>query len=304
MRAATFFASLFIAGVLSSPVYETKNVYVYETIVITEQSVATPAPEPLDNSPAEQPRVYTWPFGRHHRFRHSWFYNSPPVATPVNEELPPPPPPSSTPPPPPPPPPSSTPPPPPPPASTPQPEPEPEPKPTPEPAAKPEPKQEASGDESPLSGGVSLLSTCNKWRSIYNLPKFAWDKQLEKNALKTGVDGGGVNQVHQLGPGSYGQVITPGMKHAVGNLGGDTPFELSYVAWLCEKSSDPQLKTGGDQCGLVDKNLHMYYTSTGHYDILTNDAYKTIGCAFAENPNAASDSPWQGLWVCDLGFGK
>jgi hypothetical protein len=164
------------------------------------------------------------------------------------------------------------------------------------------PASQSGNDGSPLSGGVSLLTTVNKWRSIYNLPDFTWDEQLERNALKTGVDGGGVNQVHQLGPGTNGQVITPGVDTPSDELQGYTPFELSYVAWLCEVPS-PRLKTGGvDGCALVSDQLHMYYTSTGHHDILTDASYTKIGCAFAPNPNAASDSPWTGLWVCDLGL--
>ncbi|KAL9100752.1 MAG: hypothetical protein Q9187_009327 [Circinaria calcarea] len=158
-------------------------------------------------------------------------------------------------------------------------------------------------DGSPLSGGVSLLTTVNKYRQLYSLPKLSWSSVLTKNALKTGTDGGGVTQTHQLNPGSFAQVITPGMSTAVVDLGGDTPFELSYVAWLCEVSSDPQLSAGGvNQCDLVEKILHMRYSSTGHYDILTSKKYTQIGCAFARNPGAAATSVYQGLWVCDLAF--
>lgn len=297
MRVSTFFASLFIAGVLSAPVYETKDVYVYYTVVVTEGRLPAPAPTPapVSNPPAaEAARVYTWPFGHHHRFHESWFYNSPDVSTPVKEApakststpKPQPPPPSSTPPPPPPPPPSSTP-------------------PAPKPQPTPQPQPATGNDPSPLSGGVSLLTTMNKWRAKYGVPPLAWNTQLEKNALKTGTDGGGVNQVHQLNPGTYGQVIGPGQKVAVGDLGGVSPFELSIVGWLCEVSSDSQLKSDGkDYCALVSKNLHLYYTETGHHDILTSRDYHECGCAFAKNPNAKDTEIWQGLWVCDFGFGK
>lgn len=100
-----------------------------------------------------------------------------------------------------------------------------------------------------------------------------------------------------------GQVITPGMVTKYGgDLGGDTPFELSYVAWLCEVPSDKLKADGKDQCKLVSDNLHMYYTDRGHYDILTSTSYKSIGCAFADNPDKDNNTPYQGLWVCDLGY--
>ena len=160
----------------------------------------------------------------------------------------------------------------------------------------------AESDGSPYSDGVHLLTTINKWRKIYNLPLLKWNHQLELNALKTGNDGAGYYQNHELNPGTMAQVITPGMSVKYGgDLGGDSPFELSYVAWLCESSSDAELTSDGkDQCKLVDDNLHMYYEDKGHYDILTRKSYTNIGCAFADNPNSGIDTPYQGLWVCDL----
>lgn len=160
----------------------------------------------------------------------------------------------------------------------------------------------AESDGSPYSDGVHLLTTINKWRGIYKLPLLKWNHQLELNALKTGTDGAGQNQNHELNPGTMAQVITPGMivKYG-GDLGGDTPFELSYVAWLCESSGDAELKSDGiDHCQLVDENLHMYYTDKGHYEILTSPSYTNIGCAFADNPDVDNETPYQGLWVCDL----
>lgn len=160
----------------------------------------------------------------------------------------------------------------------------------------------AESDGSPYSDGVHLLTTINKWRKIYKLPLLRWNHQLELNALKTATDGAGQYQNHELNPGTMAQVISPGMEVKYGgNLGGDTPFELSYVAWLCESSSDPELKSDGtDQCQLVDDNLHMHYDDKGHYDILTSTSYTHIGCAFADNPDSGNDTPYQGLWVCDL----
>lgn len=161
----------------------------------------------------------------------------------------------------------------------------------------------AESDGSPYSDGVHLLTTINKWRKIYKLPLLRWSHQLELNALKTGTHGDGRNQIHQLNEGTMAQVITPGMSVKYGSdLGGDTPFELSYVAWLCESSSDIELKSsdGKDQCKLVDDNLHMMYSDKGHYNILTSKGYTNIGCAFADDPNVGNNTPYQGLWVCDL----
>ena len=154
----------------------------------------------------------------------------------------------------------------------------------------------------PTSGGVSLLTTINKWRKLYNKNTLTWSDKLTANARKTGVDNGGKTENHELNPGSFAQVITPGSQSFDANLKGDTPFELCFVAWLCEVPSDPQLKKGTDQCALVKNVLRLVYSGTGHHDILTSDNYKSIGCAFTQNPGAEKGSPWQGLWVCDLGF--
>ncbi|MCJ1429697.1 hypothetical protein MMC29_007612 [Sticta canariensis] len=195
-------------------------------------------------------------------------------------------------------------------SSTPAPEvistPEPTPTPTPTPVPAPKPvttptPQSPSSGSGPESGGVPCIDSINKWRGKYGLNDLAWSSKLEGNALKTGTDGGGVNQNHELNDGSMAQVITPGMSVAYGNIGGLSPFELSYVAWLCEAASDSELKSDGkDYCKLVADNLHMQYSSTGHHDILNTASYKNIGCAFADNPNAGNNTPYQGLWVCDL----
>ena len=154
----------------------------------------------------------------------------------------------------------------------------------------------------PTSGGVSLLTTINKWRKLYNKNTLTWSDKLAANARKTGVDNHGKTENHELNPGSFAQVITPGAQSFNKDLKGDTPFELCFVGWLCEVPSDPQLKKGTDQCALVKNVLNLVYGSTGHHDILTSANYKSIGCAFTQNPDAKAGSPYQGLWVCDLGF--
>lgn len=289
MRASAILFSLFVAGAISSPVKREivyDEVVVYQTITISDNGSTTSSSSRRHRPNKTHSVTSTTP-----SFTPAATSVTPPAestsATPTPSVTPSvTPQPQTTTPPPPPPPPSTTP-------TTPT--------PTPQPAA--QPTASAESDGSPLSDGTSLLETCNYWRDQYGLPHFKWDAQLEKNALKTGTDGRGQNQVHQLNPGTMAQVITPGMvvKYG-GDLGGDTCFELSYVAWLCEVPSNT-LKAGGkDQCSLVDKNLHMSYSDTGHYDILTSKSYSTIGCAFADNPDVDDNTPYQGLWVCDLGY--
>lgn len=288
--------SLLVAGVLSTPIVKRD---VVEDYVVVMKTITMTAGEPLSTPPPPPPRVYTYTYGHHHKHPNSSPAETPTIvvtptpivkSTPIVKPTP---------------------------IVEPQPiessstpevvipkttstPPPPAPTPTPTPAAEP---VSSGNDGSPLSDGVSLLTTINKYRKAYNLNELTWSSQLEGNAQKTGDDGQGVNQNHELNPGTYGQVITPGTDHKVQGLdyGSDSCFELSYAAWLCEVSSDPQLQNP-DQCALVQNNLHMEYSSTGHHDILTSSSYKSIGCAFAKNANAAASSPYQGLWVCDLGF--
>ncbi|MCJ1466409.1 Mucin-13 [Pseudocyphellaria aurata] len=173
--------------------------------------------------------------------------------------------------------------------------------PTSTPASKPAPSTTPKSTSSgPTSGGIPLIDTINKWRGKYGLDDLKFSNTLTANALKTGTDDGGSEEKHELNPGSNAQVITPGMSVAYGDLDGLSPFELSYVAWLCEVQSDPELNSDKNYCKIVEDKLHMRYSDTGHHDILCSTSYKTIGCAFADNPNEDNNTPYQGLWVCDL----
>jgi len=157
-----------------------------------------------------------------------------------------------------------------------------------------------------------MIDVINYWRAISNSGDLKWSTQLQANAQKTGDDNKGSTQDHELNPGTYGQVITPGQQTFIAGADGkgDSPFEMSYLAWLCEAPSNPGTNTTAgygisgtvNQCQVVADNLHITMSGTGHADILKDSDYKTIGCAFAKNAAAAADSPWQGLWVCDLGF--
>ncbi|KAI4152905.1 MAG: hypothetical protein LQ340_002633 [Diploschistes diacapsis] len=171
-----------------------------------------------------------------------------------------------------------------------------------------------SSDGSPLSGGVSILTTINAWRTAYNLNTLTWDASLANDAHSTGVanNGGDTTSLHHPGgyPDSFAEVITPGMSDELAgyNLQGDTPFELAWVSWLCEVSTDSELQasgfTGVDQCGVVSQVLNMQYSDTGHHDICTSNSYQTVGCSFVSNPSFTSGGgdPYQGLWSCDFGF--
>lgn len=89
--------------------------------------------------------------------------------------------------------------------------------PTPETALKPvnhsqdqtlEDAEIAESDGFPYSDGVT---TINNWHKIFQLPLLKRNRQLELNALKTGTDGAGLNQNHELNKGTMAQVISPGM---------------------------------------------------------------------------------------------
>ncbi len=41
-------------------------------------------------------------------------------------------------------------------------------------------------------------------------------------------------------------------------------------------------------------------TTTGHHDILVDNSYKEIGCAFTRDQSASGDGWFQGLWICNL----
>lgn len=99
--------------------------------------------------------------------------------------------------------------------------------PTPETALKPvnhsqdqtlEDAEIAESDGFPNSDGVHLLTTINNWHKIYKLPLLKRNRQLELNALKTGTDGAGLNQNHELNKGTMAQVISPGMYNVLKDI--------------------------------------------------------------------------------------
>ena len=103
-----------------------------------------------------------------------------------------------------------------------------------------------STDGSPLSDGTSLLTTINKWRTAYGKNPLTWSADLAAAALNTGtLDGGDSSkEAHHQAP-QAAEVISPGNDNDMGkDLQGHSPFEISYINWLCEVQSD----VVGDLC--------------------------------------------------------
>ena len=156
-------------------------------------------------------------------------------------------------------------------------------KPVPVPAHKPEeikpvpslvPKpEEPKPTPAPSTGGY--MDIVNDYMSKLGLREFKCDPKLEANALDTVKSSHG-QMVHKLNPGSFGQVLAPG---------GSSDFQHAFVGgWLCER---PSLLNG--ECASASKG--WTYSSTGHVDIITNQAYKSIGCA-----------DFDGIIGCDFGY--
>lgn len=129
--------------------------------------------------------------------------------------------------------------------------------------------------------GPNWQAIAAKWRD--QLGKTAWkvNDTLVANALKTAQDGNG-KMKHELNPGSLAQVLAPGEEYS------DYSFEAAFVGgWLCEIPTLPGL---GDACEKWGPGWK--HNGTGHADVLSGEAYNSIGCAWAG-----------GIWACDLGNG-
>ncbi|KAI4212242.1 MAG: hypothetical protein L6R36_009491 [Xanthoria steineri] len=147
-----------------------------------------------------------------------------------------------------------------------------------------------------------MLSTINGWRHTVGASPLSWSQDMANAAANTGrLNGGGVSMNHHPANGAA-EVISPGSDTAMGqNLKGRSPFEISFIAWICEKPSPAM----GNACQLVDTNrqdavMRITNSGTGHHDILVDSQYKQIGCAFTKNKNPSQWFLGQGQWVCDL----
>jgi hypothetical protein len=158
----------------------------------------------------------------------------------------------------------------------------------------------------PSSGGDEFGSVINKYRSAYGLSQLGSSSSLISNAQQVGENNGGVSENHSLIPGTaMGQCITPGQANSFPANQPFSPFELAYLAWLCEVPSDPQLQAsandGTNPCTVVNDVLHMIYSDTGHHQILVDPQWQSYGCAYVANPNANQfTSVYQGIYTCNF----
>jgi len=133
----------------------------------------------------------------------------------------------------------------------------------------------AKPSSAPVANDGSWQSIVTEWRGKMGLSAFNFDDKLTANALKTCQDGNG-DMVHELNPGTMGQVLAPGKP--------DEFLKVFVGGWLCEMPND----SGMDGiCGTMSAGW-AYGGETGHAEILRGN-YKNIGCACAN-----------GIWGCDV----
>jgi uncharacterized protein YkwD len=155
-----------------------------------------------------------------------------------------------------------------------------------------------------LSGGRPIIRSINDYRSRANLPPLVWDEQLVSNAARTGQATNGKAMVHQMNPGTNGQVLVYGFddRDACGSndVAPYTPFELFYMSWLCEVPGDQAL---GGQCDTVLRKSRIdSQGQTGHWQILSDPQYRKVGCAFTRDQDTTKCDAFTGIWACDVGL--
>ena len=100
-----------------------------------------------------------------------------------------------------------------------------------------------------------MLATINKWRAAYNVGALSWSQAMVDGAAQSGrlSNGNGDGFQHQ-GAENAAEVMTPGNDNDGGeDLKGYSPFEISYIAWLCEVPSDIL----GDACAVQNSVIAM-----------------------------------------------
>lgn len=123
-------------------------------------------------------------------------------------------------------------------------------------------------------------------------PVFTYSSQLDANAAKTNNDDSANHMIHELNSGSMAQCIAE-----VDNTSGDgtyTPFELTYLAWLCE-IPDSRLGSG---CDAMKAATHMVLSDTGHAEILRNPQYTKMGCNYLTSTEHHDN--FVGEYTCDF----
>lgn len=152
----------------------------------------------------------------------------------------------------------------------------------------------SSNDGAPQSGGVSILETANKYRAMFGFPAFSYNSTLAANAAKTNADNGANVKNHELNAGSFAQCIAEVDNNAGSN--GLSPFELTYLAWLCEI---PDAKIGVVCKEMLDAtNMQIDYSDPGHAEILRSTSYSTIGCNYLTSTQHHDN--YAGMWTCDF----
>lgn len=105
------------------------------------------------------------------------------------------------------------------------------------------------------SGDNSIIATINKWRSTFDADALSWSQDLVNAAANTAtLNGGGATMQHHA-PKGAAEVIAPGSDTAMDqDLQDYTPFEISLIAWLCEKPGDKM----GDSCAFQTDIMKVY----------------------------------------------
>ncbi|KAL8674235.1 MAG: hypothetical protein Q9168_001360 [Polycauliona sp. 1 TL-2023] len=106
----------------------------------------------------------------------------------------------------------------------------------------------------PLEKRDDLLTTINGWRYALGAQPLSWSQDMANAAASTGQQnqGGAAGQTHHPAR-NAAEVIAPGSDNSMGkDLKGRSPFEISFIAWICERPSSQM----GDACELVNPDTN------------------------------------------------
>ncbi|KAF2841183.1 hypothetical protein M501DRAFT_1029315 [Patellaria atrata CBS 101060] len=165
----------------------------------------------------------------------------------------------------------------------------------------------------PNTSGICIIDVINRWRRRFGKPDMRWDDWLVSTARST-VDynrcGAKGQSHHMAGINNVNEVITPGSDFSPVWLYGGSPFEATYVIWLCEREAIQLTRDEERQnvnwCTTVVQDIYHIDLRgiTGHADTLQNPGLSRIGCAYCANPDNAGKPnggfPWAGQWACNM----